>query len=417
MNALEAARASGLVVPGESLLVLLSGGADSVCLLDVAIELEAGVSALHVNHGLRPDADDDERFCREFCDRLGVPLTVKRATDAPEGNVQAWARELRYSTAEGIAAGDYATGHTLSDQAETVVHRLATSPGRRALLGMEPRRGRLVRPLLEVTREETREWCRSRALEWREDPSNEDTYYARARVRHEVMPHLRELNPAAERNIAETARRLREEQTLIEAAVDEALERLGPAPELAALRGEPPGLARLVLTRLAGVPVPPAHAAEILRLSTEGTHELDIADGARAVVEYGHVRFTRGPDAAAPEPVSLPIPGRVRFGDWDVESNPGERGEIVLSSAQLGPAVTVRSWRDGDRMRPAGLGGTKSLQDLFTDRKVPRALRRTLPVVEAGDEIVWVAGVAAVERAPGDPVALDARQVSRGGGA
>ncbi|MGH2837208.1 MAG: tRNA lysidine(34) synthetase, partial [Thermoleophilaceae bacterium] len=139
MNPLEAARASGLVVPGEPLLVLLSGGADSVCLLDVAIELEAGVAALHVNHGLRPDADDDERFCRELCDRLGVPLTVERTAGAPEGNVQAWARELRYAAAERIADADYTTGHTLSDQAETVVYRLATSPGRRALLGMEPR--------------------------------------------------------------------------------------------------------------------------------------------------------------------------------------------------------------------------------------------------------------------------------------
>jgi tRNA(Ile)-lysidine synthase len=410
---LEAARGSGLVVPGEPLLVLLSGGADSVCLLDVAIELEAGVSALHVNHGLRPDADDDERFCRELCERLGIPLTVERAPEAPEGNVQAWARELRYRAAEGIAAGDYATGHTLSDQAETVVYRLAASSGRRALLGMEPRRGRLVRPLLlEVAREDTRDWCRARGLEWRDDPTNEDTYYARARVRHEVMPQLRELNPAAERNIAETARRLREEQQLVEEAVDSALERLGPAPELAALRGEPAALARLVLSRLAGAPISPVRAAQILGLADHGTHELDVGGGARAVVEYGRVRFARGAEGAAQEPVALHVPGAARFGDWEVEAHPGERGEVVLSTDQLGAELTIRSWRDGDRMRPAGLDGTKSLQDLFTDRKVPRALRRSLPVVEANGEIVWVAGVAAIERAPGDPVALDARQTT-----
>jgi tRNA(Ile)-lysidine synthase len=108
--------------------------------------------------------------------------------------------------------------------------------------------------------------------------------------------------------------------------------------------------------------------------------------------------------------VTLPVPGTVRFGDWDVEAAPGEGGEVALSSAQLGRTVTVRSWRDGDRMRPAGLGGSKSLQDLFTDCKVPRALRRALPVVEAEGEIVWVAGVAAVERSPGDPVSLEARR-------
>ncbi len=414
-NPLEAARASGLVTPGEPLLVLLSGGADSVCLLDVAIELEAGVSVLHLNYGLRPGADEDERFCRDLCERLGLPLTVERAAGAPEGNVQAWARELRYAAAERIADGDYATGHTLSDQAETVVYRLAASPGRGALLGMEPRRGRLVRPLLEVTREYTREWCRSRGLDWCEDPTNADTYYARARVRHEVMPHLRELNPAAERNIADTARRLRDEQELVEAAIDAALERLGPAPELDALRSEPAALARLVLARLAGVPVSPGRAAAILRLASHGTHELDVSRGVRAVVEYGRIRFATEPDAAAPEPVALPIPGTARFGDWEIEAHLGDRGEAVMSADQLGPEATVRAWRDGDRMRPAGLGGTKSLQDLFTDRKVPRALRRSLPVVEARGVIVWVAGVAAAEREPGDPVALDARQVSGGG--
>jgi tRNA(Ile)-lysidine synthase len=413
-NPLEAARAGGLVVAGEPLLILLSGGPDSVCLIDVAIELEAGVAALHMNYGLRAGADEDEQFCRELCDRLGVPLTVERAAGAPEGNVQAWARGLRYGAAERLADGDYAAGHTLSDQAETVVYRLAASAGRRALLGMGPRRGRLVRPLLEVTREETRAWCRARGLAWCEDPTNDDTYYARARVRHEVMPHLRALNPAAERNIAETARRLREEQELIEAATDAALERLGPAPELAALRGEPAGLARLVLSRLAGAPISSDRAAGILRLADQGTHELDLADGVRAVAEYGRLRFARSADAPAPAPVALPVPGSARFGDWEVQAHLGEGGEVVLSADQLGAEVTVRSWRDGDRMRPAGVGGTKSLQDLFTDRKVPRALRRLLPVVEAKGEIVWVAGVAAADRAPGPPVALDARQVSGG---
>ena len=410
MNALEAARLSGLVVAGEPLLVLLSGGADSVCLLDVAIELEAGVAALHLNYGLREGADEDERFCRELCDRLGVPLTVKTVAVPRDENVQAWARGARYLVAEQIAERDYATGHTLSDQAETVVYRLAASRGRRALLGMEARRGRLVRPLLEIAREDTRDWCRSRGLGWCEDPSNEDVSYARARVRHEVMPHLRELNPAAERNIAETARRLREEQELIDAAVDAALERLGPAPELAALRSEPAGLVRLVLTRLAGEALPRERVDQILSLDDRGTHELDVGDGTRAVVEYGHVRFASGPDAAPPAAVTLAVPGSARFGDWEVEAAPGEDGEAVLSAAQLGSSATVRAWADGDRMRPAGLGGTKTLQDLFTDHKVPRALRHTLPVVEAGGDIVWVAGVAAADRADGEPVSLSARQ-------
>jgi tRNA(Ile)-lysidine synthase len=114
------------------------------------------------------------------------------------------------------------------------------------------------------------------------------------------------------------------------------------------------------------------------------------------VAEYGTLRFTRAADAEPPAPVELTVPGRVRFGDWELEARAEGPGDVTVRD--LAPVVTVRAWRDGDRMRPAGLGGSKSLQDLFTDRKVPRALRRTLPVVESGGEIVWVAGVAVDER-------------------
>jgi tRNA(Ile)-lysidine synthase len=228
-------------------------------------------------------------------------------------------------------------------------------------------------------------------------------------VRQFVMPQLSELNPAAEQNIAESARQLREEREVLDAAVDAALERLGPAPELAALRREPPGLARLVLARLSGHALPRQIVDQVLAFDDRGTHELDVGSGGRAVVEYGRVRFADEP-GAVPEPVTLPVPGKARFGDWEVEAVAGEDGEAVLSVDQLGSAATVRPWADGDRMRPAGLGGTKTLQDLFTDRKVPRELRRTLPVVEAGGVILWVAGVAATDRADGEPMSLSARR-------
>jgi tRNA(Ile)-lysidine synthase len=157
---LEAARESGLVRAGEPLLVMVSGGGDSVCLLDVAVRLGADVSALHVNYGLREGASDDEAVVRQLCDERNVPLTVERVQLGAEeeaarpgrGNLQERARDARYALAEALADGDYAAAHTASDQAETVLYRLAVSPGSNALHGMAPRRGRLVRPLLGVTR-------------------------------------------------------------------------------------------------------------------------------------------------------------------------------------------------------------------------------------------------------------------------
>jgi tRNA(Ile)-lysidine synthase len=425
-RALEAASESGLIVAGEPLLVMLSGGADSVCLLDCAVALGAKVSALHVNYGLRGAASNaDEQHCRALCERLGVPLVVERVQLPDSGNLQAEARDRRYALAARHARADYAAAHTATDQAETVLYRLAVSPGRRALLGMEARRGRLVRPLLEVTREDTRAHCTSRGLEWVDDASNSDPRFARARVREEVLPALRELNPNAEHAIVETSRLLRDEAEVLEAAVDEALKRLGKhAPEIEELRALPPGLARLVLRRLAEAASGGAHslsrdrADEILHLGERGgTASLDLGGGLRAVAEYGTLRFTRDPDAPPPAPTKLLVPGSARFGDWEVSASIGEGGEALVAADALGASLTVRAWHEGDRMRPAGLGGSKTLQDLFTDRKVPRALRHRLPVVttEQG-EIVWVAGVAVGESFKasaheGELVSLSARQV------
>jgi tRNA(Ile)-lysidine synthase len=415
---LHAARESGLIRSGEPLLVLVSGGGDSVALLDVAVRLEARVSALHVNYGLREGADADETLMRELCERLGVPLRAERVTLGHDtGNLQERARDARYALAERLAAADYAAAHTASDQAETVLYRLAVSPGSRALHGMPPRRGRLVRPLLAVTRDEVRAYLRARGLEWREDPSNADRRFARARVRHDLLDALRSIGPAPERTLAETARQLREEAEVLDGAVDRALDELGggPAVSLAALREQPPAVRRLLLRRLAGdVPVPDS----IMELGESGTKSLDLGAGLRAVAEYGTLRFTRTREAddEPPAPVALPVPGRARFGDWEVEAAAGAPGEVSVLAGALGEGATVRGWREGDRMRPLGLGGTKTLQDLFTDRKIPRALRRTLPIVEAGGEIVWVAGVALEERfaAAGDTpaVGLSARAVA-----
>jgi tRNA(Ile)-lysidine synthase len=415
-RAFEVARASGLIRSGESLIVLLSGGADSVCLLDCAQRLGAVVHVLHVNYGLRPGSDADEQFCRVLCDRMGVPVTVEHVK-LGEGNLQALARQARYELAERLAADhacDFAAAHTAGDQAETVLYRLAVSPGSRALLGMAQRRGRLVRPLLEASREDTREYCRERGLSWRDDPTNEDPRFARSRLRHEVLPVLRALSPAAERTIAETSFLLRDERLVIERAADGVIAQLGIPTSLEALRLEPIGLARTVLVRLAeraggaGVALSRADCAAILALSDEGTQSLDLGGGLRAVAEYGALRFVAGEPQppSAPPPIELEIPGEADFGDWAVLARVERvaqaagggflpaRGDALLSPGALEPPLTIRAWRHGDRMRPAGLEGTKTLQDVFTDNKVPREERDLIPVVECGGQIVWVAGLA-----------------------
>jgi tRNA(Ile)-lysidine synthase len=281
---------------------------------------------------------------------------------------------------------------------------------------MRPRRGRLIRPLLSVTREETRAYCVREGLAWREDESNLDVALARNRLRQHVLPELRLIHPAADANVLRTAAELSDESVVIDQAVEEAIEAIGaggnpPAVEAARLRSLPPALRRLVVRRLAEaaaaepLPIGPGELERIELLATApGSAELELGRGVRVVSEYGLIRFVRPSQAQVPDPVALSVPGRCRFGDWELACtietpgagalDLGSPDAPALDAALLASTLTVRSWAEGDRMRPLGLDGTKSLQDLFVDRKVPRSLRTGLPVVESGGEIAWVAGVA-----------------------
>jgi len=300
--------AGGLLAGPAPVLAMLSGGRDSVCILDLAVRVRGpeGVSVLHVNYGLREGAREDERHCTELCLRLGVSLEVERPR-RPEGagNLQAWARETRYAVAARLAEASGATivtGHTADDQVETILYRLASSPSRRALLGMRPRDGRLARPLLGTTREEVTAYCEERDLLWREDPSNEDADFKRNLVRRELVPALERIHPAARQNVLRTAALLRSEAELLDALVDAELGggEGASAGRIAHQRFVElhPALRRLVLQRLAdeaaGRPVAGAarFAEQVAGLSRGGS-ALDLGSGVRAVLEAGVLRAER----------------------------------------------------------------------------------------------------------------------------
>ncbi|HEV7399962.1 MAG TPA: tRNA lysidine(34) synthetase TilS [Solirubrobacterales bacterium] len=306
---LDQVREGGLLSSGASVVALLSGGRDSVCLLDISVRLlgSEAVTALHVNYGLRDDSDEDEAHCARLCIRLGLRLEVEcpRRPEGP-GNLQAWARDTRYAAAaqRALPAGALiATGHTADDQVETILYRLASSPSRRALLGMRRQDGSLVRPLLGFTREETTAYCEERDLLWRDDPTNAEAAYARNRVRSRLVPALEEIHPAASRNVLRTAELLRDEAEVLDALVDAELGGGNGSArgtiELQRLAELPGALRRLVVQRLAdraaGRPVPGAanRAEEVAGLRRTGTAMLDLGGGTRAVVERGVLRAER----------------------------------------------------------------------------------------------------------------------------
>ncbi len=436
--------ASGLVEPRSTGVVLVSGGADSACAA-AALARRVGpesVSALHVNYALRLDSDADERAARALCAKLRIDLHVDRP-DLPPGNVQAEARRARYAAAERLRerlGGDWiATGHTRTDLAETFLYRLASSPGTRALLGLPPRSGRVVRPLHAITRERTRALAADAGLPFVDDPSNASPAYARNRIRAEVLPVLREIGAEAERNIAATHAELHEEAELLGELVGRELERAGAGEgseiAAAALADASAGLRRLMLRELAEraadapVALNRSRAAQVLRLARgpEGG-EVQLGGGLSAICESGLIRFVAAAEQREAEddlvPVTMSVPGRARFGDWELIAklqagpvDPAGPDLATLDAAALGSSLEVRPWRSGDRIRPLGLGGSKSLQDLFTDRGVPRSERARVPVVTAGGRVAWVAGVAVSEEfrlgeRSRDVVVLEARRAS-----
>jgi tRNA(Ile)-lysidine synthase len=416
----EIVRKSRLIEPGSRGVALLSGGPDSACLAAGLVGMLSpdAIAGLHLNYGLRDGSDSDEATCRSLCELLGIELTVERP-QLGEGNTQEQAREARYVAAEQLRARLgvrwIATGHTRSDLAETMLYRLASSPGRRAALGLPARRGFVVRPLLAIGRAETRRLATEAGLPFADDPSNLDPRFARVRVREEVLPVLREIHPAAEQNLAATWAELAEEAEALDALAAEALEAAGAGPPAVALQAErlaelAPALRRLALRGLAEraagreLALGRERADQIWRLANhpEGG-EVDLGGGVKAICEAGMVRFSSAVEAEA-EPAALAVPGSCRFGRWQIRAElqpgpvePAGPDIATLDAAALPDRLQVRAWRDGDRMQPLGLDGTKSLQDLFTDSRVPRSLRHGLPVVVAGERIAWVAGVAVSE--------------------
>jgi tRNA(Ile)-lysidine synthase len=415
------ARSSRLMDGSTSAVVMTSGGPDSACAAAALARLlgPESVHALHVNYGLRAEADRDERTSRDLCGRLRIDLHVERPELVP-GNLQAAARRARYEAAERLRARTgadvIATGHTRTDLVETVIYRLAASPGARGLRAMPARQGRLVRPLLGLSRGESRELAIAAGLPFEDDPSNLDPAFARNRIRHEVLPVLEELG-AAEANIAETHAELVEEAEVLDGAVLAELDAAGaPASSAAigagALTELTPALRRLALRALAEraagrtVALGRVRAAEITRLAVSAEGGLvELGGGVRAICEAGSVHFeAASPADAAPEPTRLAVPGICRIGRWEVRAElhpvpvePAGPDLATLDAGVLGGELEVRTWREGDRIRPLGMDGTKSLQDLFTDRGVPRSARRELPVVVADGRVAWVAGVAVSE--------------------
>ena len=461
-----AIRAHDLLGSDDRVAVAISGGADSVGLLRVLVDLQDGgdlpgvlAGLIHVNHQLRGDESDrDERFCRALAERLELPIEiaafdVASLARASGRSIESAARDVRYGffheAAGRLGATRVATGHTLDDQAETVLLRLLRGSGGRGLGAIRIRRGIFIRPLLTSRRTAVRDYVLSRGESFCEDSSNARLDVPRNRVRHQLLPVIEDLSPGAVPALARVARFAAQDESYLEEQAIKAAGSVvlfkdgGVQLHVGTLNELPPPIGRRVLRRVLEELRPDKgfsarHIEALARMfaAAPRTAHLDlpgtVADRQGETVVVGPAART-GPAQAGRHvraghhdrgfEVELAVPGAAVLSSVGLHMTAARHDEAVadalmgggdvavVQAASIQGPLIVRSRQPGDRLRPLGAPGHRRLQDLLVDRKIPRGERDRVPVVvDAAGRIIWVAGVAIAEQcrvtAPGAGVVV-----------
>jgi tRNA(Ile)-lysidine synthase len=409
------AHLASLALPGGPALVAVSGGLDSIVLLDLLHRTSDGTRELivaHADHGIHPDSGAVAARVSAFAAGLGLRCEVARLGLGPETG-ETSAREARYGwllqLRERVGAALIFAAHHADDQVETVLMRALEGTGPAGLAGMRPVAGPLVRPLLHFRRAELARYARAGELSVWVDPANSDPRHLRSWLRCDLLPAIRRRLPAVDDRLLRLAAQAGRERRAWDAVL-ELLPGLDPREEpegisvaAAPLAAYDSALAQTVITaaaRRAGFPVGSGRAASVRRLAAGGEsgREVPLGGGWRAELSFGRLRIVRA--SAAPEMRDLALTGpsgEGSWGEWRItwrrDVAPERQDRASRTAWFSGDDLVVRSWLPGDRVRPIGGSGRRLVVRCFQDARVPRRRRAEWPVLAASDVVVWIPGV------------------------
>ncbi|WP_297214115.1 MULTISPECIES: tRNA lysidine(34) synthetase TilS [Thermodesulfovibrio] len=420
-----------MISQGDHILVGLSGGPDSVCLLNVLKELslkfKLKISAAYINHGLRPDEIPGEiQFCQRLCDDLNInfhtkEINVRALAEIEKINIQEAARILRYEALDHISlnikAHKIAVAHNADDQAETVIMRLLRGAGPAGLGGIPPVRKKLIRPLIEIERSEIEAFLSERQITYLIDSSNKNTKYLRNKIRQNLMPVIKSISPSATRAIVRTAEIMQQENDFINTSVTKALMRLmsRKTDERVELFCNPMEILNIVILRralrvaidsvkgLRGIDFD--HIEAIIELIKRGKagDRVYLPKGIRAIKGYSTLIITaEKPKKLSTYMVNEPKDVFISEASLLISIKEFKRDEInyfgdgkntvVVDAEKIKFPLLIRSRKEGDYFYPFGFGKRKKIQDFYVDEKIPREDRDLIPIIESNGEIILIAG-------------------------
>jgi tRNA(Ile)-lysidine synthase len=439
-------REKGLVKSGGKLVVAVSGGPDSVCMLyilaDLRRELGVELHVAHLNHRLRgKDSEADAAYVAGLARRLGLPTTVaSRDVEAYRKkkriSLEEAAREVRYDflaeTAKTTGATRVAVGHTADDHIETILMHLLRGSGTRGLRGLRPLTAygdlTIIRPLLSLSRRDTLTYCRQHRLKPRRDASNFSPEPLRNRIRHNLLPELRKYNPQVAETLLRTAAIASDDLDYIESESARIWKEVAREEKGAVIIDKkvmtalPAALQRHLLRRAIGEvrgslkDIEAGHIEAILNaLGKPAGKAIGLPSGLNFTIESDRYVLAADSLALCPLPpleneTELNIPGRTKIPGWDIDAEVISRNEFkeakykdvgftaYFDFKRTGSRLTVRSRRPGDRFQPLGLGHYKKLNRFMIDVGIPRSWRRRVPIVAKPEQIIWVAGWRTDER-------------------